>query len=142
MVEQKMIALRHIRVPTPRVVGLATQDVEVTRANLLFENDKVEVGLQCIPQRVVNLYEKAGIETEYFSVTRQRGRKNIYGTQVRVSPLNQISYKSGALIKVFEDDHLSSENTNKILEVLLRHKIDWDKECELWEGQRCLIKTL
>ena len=141
MKEPKMRIMRQIRVPTPRVVGIVTEDVEVTRANLSYENTSVEVGQEIFPQKMVNLYKAAGIDIEYFGVMRPRGMKSLAGTKVNVVPINRQSYVSGALIRVFEKNKLDSENTNKVLKMLSNNGIDWDKECELWEGERCLIKT-
>lgn len=141
MKEPKMRIMRQIRVPTPRVVGIVTEDVEVTRANLSFENIDVEVGKEMFPQKMVNLYNAASIDIEYFGVMRPKGLTRLANTKVSVTPLNNQSYVSGALIRVYEKSKLDSENTNKVLKMLSNNGIDWDKECELWEGERCLIKT-
>lgn len=141
MEEPKMRIMRQIRVPTPRVVGIVTEDVEITRANLSYGKTTVEVGQEIFPQKMVNLYNQASINIEYFGVMRPRGMTSLAGTKVNVVPLNRQSYTSGALIRVFEENKLTSVNTNKVLRMLNNNGIDWDKECELWEGEKCLLKT-
>ena len=141
MKEPKMRIMRQIKVPTPRVVGIVTEDVEVTRANLSYENINFEVGQEMFPQKMVNLYKRAGIDIEYFGVMRPKGMTSLAGTKVNVVPINRQSYESGALIRVFEKDKLTSVNTNKVLKMLNKSGIDWDTECELWEGEVCLLKT-
>lgn len=141
MNKPKMRIIRQIRVPTPRVVGIVTEDVEVTRANLSYGNINFEVGQELFPQKMVNLYKQAGIDIEYFGVMRPRGMTSLAGTKVNVVPINRQSYESGALIRVFEKDNLTSVNTNKVLRMLNNNGIDWDTECELWEGEKCLLKT-
>ena len=141
MKEPKLRIMRQIRVPTPRVVGIVTEDVEVTRANLSYGNIDVEVGKEIFPQKMINLFNAASIDIEYFGVMRPRGLSSLAGTKVNVVPINRQSYESGALIRVFEENRLVSKNTNKVLRMLNNSGIDWDKECELWEGERCLLKT-
>lgn len=141
MENPKLRIMRQIKVPTPRVVGIVTEDIEVTRATLSYENICFEVGREMVPQKIINLYRAAGIDIEYFSVMRPKGMKSLAGTKVNVVPINHQSYESGALIRVYEKDKLTSENTNKVLQMLSNRGIDWDTECELWEGERCLLKT-
>lgn len=141
MLVPKMRVLKQIKVPTVKVINVATDEVNVRKGVISFDGDSNEVGMNVLTQKNVNIFKKAGIEIDYFNRRRLIGKKKMKGLPVRVVPINRQSYRSGAFIGVYESSLISSKNTNLILKLLRANRIDWDTECRLVSEEMCLIKT-
>lgn len=143
MKEPKTQIKRRFEIPTSKVLGLLTEEVETKKAILRYGTDAIEVQKHILTNKVTNLMEKAGIEIEWIPESRHKGMSNISGVPVKISPINKRSYESGAVVIVFEDRATSWENTNKITNYLSSNGIDTNnkKECRLFgEDLTCMIK--
>lgn len=131
-----------LTISTPSVAEIATEGVE--RKKALLKNGKgefVELKPHQLKKDLIKFLESSGISIEYMDTISRRGKVNMAGVQVKVSPLNHTNYDSGALIKVQEENGTSEANTLKVLKLLTKHGIDLDKYCLANDnGKSCLTK--
>ena len=132
--------VRQIKVPTPKVIPIATEKTETKKAILRFNEDAIEVKKHVLTKNLIKFMEGAGIEFEYINVERIRGKTEIHGVPVKVLPIMHTNYDGGAFIQVTEESETSWTNTNKITKLLADHGINWEKECRITEDKVCTIK--
>lgn len=131
-----------ITVTTPKVVPFVTEAVPKKKAILKNgKGDFVELSAHQIKKSMIDFLEKSGLSLEYSTTESRRGKAEIVGISVKVSPVKHTHYDGGALIKVDEEDELSFKNTIKILKFLNKNGISVDRECEVSsKGTSCLTK--
>jgi hypothetical protein len=131
-----------LTISTPSVIELATEAIDKRKALLKNKaGDFVELKPHQLKKDLVSFLEKSDITMEYTGVTKRRGKVIIAGVKVKVSPLNHNNYDSGALIKVPEEDDISTKNTVKLLKYLSKQGINLDKYCSATsKGTSCMLK--
>lgn len=140
MKKPKMRVARSVTIPTNKAIPIVASVTEKKMVLLRMGDDVIETSKSNLSQKIINMMEKAGIDVEYFNVPCLKGKESINGIPVNVRPMNSVSYESGAIVKVFESSNLSSENTNKFLQILFNNGIDWERECRISEETVCLLK--
>lgn len=132
-----------ITVSTPKVIPLVTEPKYKKIAHLENTNNKtLLLKSHQLTKELIAFLEESGLSVEYEIVEDGRkGKTEISGISVKVSPINHTNYDGGALIKVREEDELATENTYKVLRYLRKNGIDLDKYCSVnQKGTSCLIK--
>lgn len=134
-----------ITVSTSKVNPLVTEPKYKKTA--ILRNGKGEIiNLKShqITRDMISFLESSGLSVEYGeSPAGRRGRNEIAGIGVKVSPINTTNYDKGAIIKVPEEDDLDLSNTIKVLKYLRKGGVDIEKFCQTNEkGTSCIQKLI
>ncbi len=132
-----------ITVSTPKVIPLATEPKHKKIAMLKNgKGESVDLKSHQLTRDLLKFMENSGLSVEYEDAPDgYRGKTEINGVPVKVSPINHTNYDGGAFIKVSEGDDLSLANTVKVLKYLRKNGIDLDKFCRTDEkGTSCIAK--
>lgn len=136
---------RQLKIATPKVVPFVTETIPKQKAILRNKNGKfIEVAPHHLTRELKKFLLESGLEFEYEPVDSKTGRRKIAGISVKVEPLRHTHYDGGVLIRIVENDEMSYDNTNKVVEYLARKGINIAKECvflfESKEEGACLHK--
>lgn len=134
--------IKQLKVTTPKIVPLATEVVTKRKSILRNPDGK---GIVLKPHQMTRdlkkFLEDAGFSVDYEEVQRLRGKTEMAGISVEVHPVMHTHYDGGVLIRIGEESASSYENTNKILEFLIKNGISISKECTFSQEAACLFKS-
>lgn len=137
--------IRQLKITTSKVIPLATEKIEKQKAILRGKGGFIEMNPQHMTREIKKFLEEQGMTFEYSSAESRRGRVEIAGVKVKVTPAKHTHYDGGVFIKIQEDNSTSYVNTNKVLEYLLNNGINVAKECvfvnENSEEGACIFKA-
>lgn len=135
---------RIITVSTAKVIPLVTERKE--KKDIVVSNRNgcsVQLKTHQITKDFLKFLEDSGLEiSESDSKEGHRGKIEIDGVAVKVSPINHTNYDGGAYIKVPESDNTDLKNTVKVLKYLRKNGIDIDQFCShTGSGKSCTLKS-
>jgi len=136
---------RQLKIATSKVVPFVTETIPKQKAILRNKKGKfIEVAPHHLTRELKKFLLESGLEFEYESVDSKTGKRKIAGIAVKVEPLRHTHYDGGVLIRIVEKDEMSYDNTNKVVEYLVKKGINIAKECvflyESKEEGACLHK--
>lgn len=122
---------RKIKVTNPKIIPLATEEIDIENAKIHAKNGKtldVRGGDLTNDMREF-LVNELGATIESVPGVGRKGRTEIQGVRVKVTPIKSGNYSSGANITIREVDELSYINTDKINTLLVNNGIDLKRDC-------------
>lgn len=116
-------------------IKLLTERKQLSRIRMTDAKGNVVEIPPPLPKKLIPFLEANGIQISSGGnyLSRIRGRCEIVGVHVKVVPKNHTNYTGGIVVDVFEENELSTQNTNQVVAFLDKHGVDVARECKTWE---------
>lgn len=133
-----------ITVATSDVIPIVTEPKQkriMTLTNL--KGNAIQLRDHHIKRDMITFLEDSGIKTDISSALPGcRGKLELAGVPVKVSPINHVNYDAGAYIKITEADATDESNSRTIIKFLRKNGIDVKRYCKADKGGMSCMRLL
>lgn len=136
-----LVTKRIMQIKTSKVLPLVIEIIAAENTILTGKTGSITMKPNKMSKELKTFLEAEGILLTFTPAETRRGKAEIAGVKVKVSPLpDHNSYEGGAMIQYKEDNPMRYDNTKILKKFFAKHGIDLTQECQRIEEIACISK--